>query len=75
MRHQDCVPSVVIYNTLIHAFCKKGKWDAGKGVMMKMMRSGCEPSEVTYHTLISGFCRLGELREALELLESGYFLM
>ena len=63
--------SVVIYNTLIHALCKRGSLSVCKKVMGDMVENDCEPNEATFHTLTTTCCRLCEITEEIMFLEKG----
>ncbi|KAJ4770171.1 Pentatricopeptide repeat (PPR-like) superfamily protein [Rhynchospora pubera] len=65
-----CRPDLIIYCTLIDAFCKCGKTKTGLELARRMAEEGscCKPNVVTYNTLIHGFCREGEIAEARKVL-------
>ncbi|KAJ4745279.1 Fertility restorer-like protein [Rhynchospora pubera] len=65
-----CHPNVIIYTTLIDAFCKCGQTKTGLELSRRMAEEGscCKPNVVTYTTLIHGFCREAQIAEAMKLL-------
>ncbi|KAJ4818885.1 Pentatricopeptide repeat (PPR) superfamily protein [Rhynchospora pubera] len=64
-----CRPNVIIYTTLIDAFCKCGKTKTGLELSRRMAEDGscCKPNVATYNTLIRGFCREREIAEAMKM--------
>ncbi|KAG6642552.1 pentatricopeptide repeat-containing protein At2g17525, mitochondrial [Carya illinoinensis] len=70
MKSGGITPSTVIYNTLLHALCRKGKAGRARSLMNEME----EPNDVTFNILISGYCKEENLVQALVLLEKCFNL-
>ncbi|CAN1184971.1 Pentatricopeptide repeat-containing protein At2g17525, mitochondrial [Linum perenne] len=63
-------PNSVVYNTLLHALCKKGKVARARSLMNQIE----EPNDVTFNLLISAYCKEDDLVQALVLLEKCFSL-
>ncbi|PQQ00799.1 pentatricopeptide repeat-containing protein [Prunus yedoensis var. nudiflora] len=63
------VPSVFIYDCLIHRYCKEGCIREAFELLNEMIAHGYFPLALTFNSLISGFCEQGKVGSALKLLE------
>jgi pentatricopeptide repeat protein len=61
-------PDSVIYDTLIHGYCKHGKISLAIKVLRDMEKKGCNPSTRTYNLLIRGFEQKHKSDEILKLM-------
>ncbi|KAJ4809193.1 Pentatricopeptide repeat (PPR) superfamily protein [Rhynchospora pubera] len=66
-----CAPNLIIYNTLMDGYCRKGNIRMGLELFRLMSKEGScfKPNAVTFGTLIHGFCREGEIAVATEMFE------
>ncbi|KAG6537048.1 pentatricopeptide repeat-containing protein At1g20300, mitochondrial-like [Zingiber officinale] len=61
-------PDVVIYSSLVHAWCRAGKLDEAERVFAEMATSGISPNVYTYTAVIDAMCRAEQMPRANELL-------
>ncbi|XVF83809.1 hypothetical protein PTKIN_Ptkin16aG0522800 [Pterospermum kingtungense] len=69
MTGEGGIPSVLVYDCLIHVFCLKGYMREAVELMNEMVGCGYFPVTSTFNIVISGFCTHGKLGSALKLLE------
>lgn len=67
LKHQF-PPDVVIYSSLVHAWCRAGKLDEAERVFAEMVANGIPPNVYTYTAVIDAMCRAGQIPRANELL-------
>ncbi|KAL9241512.1 hypothetical protein vseg_015618 [Gypsophila vaccaria] len=65
MKLREMKPSIVVYNTLLHALCKNGKVGRARSLMNEIV----EPNDVTYNTMISAYCKESNVVQAQVMLE------
>ncbi|KAK9713414.1 hypothetical protein RND81_06G025800 [Saponaria officinalis] len=65
IKSRQLVPSIVVYNTLLHALCKNGKVGRARSLMNEIVN----PNDVTYNTMISAYCRELNVVQAQVMLE------
>ncbi|WOL18600.1 pentatricopeptide repeat-containing protein [Canna indica] len=61
-------PDVVIYSSLVHAWCRAGKLDEAERVFAEIAANGISPNVYTYTPVIDAMCRAGQIPRANELL-------
>jgi pentatricopeptide repeat protein len=61
-------PDVVLYTTLVHAWCRAGQLDEAERVFAEMKQSGIMPNVYTYTCVIDAMYRAGQVPRAQELL-------
>jgi pentatricopeptide repeat protein len=61
-------PDVVLYTTLVHAWCRAGQLDEAERVFAEMKQSGIMPNVYTYTCVIDAMYRAGQVPCAQELL-------
>ncbi|KAJ3692832.1 hypothetical protein LUZ60_011927 [Juncus effusus] len=62
------LPDVVLYSTLINAWCRAGQLDKAEKLFAEMGQTGLNPNVYTYTCVIDAMCRSGQLPRAQELL-------
>jgi len=70
MTSREIMPNTVIYNTLLHAFCRNGKNGRARSLMNEMK----EPNDETFIVLIYAYSKEENLVQALALLEKCFSL-
>ncbi|CAA0831082.1 Pentatricopeptide repeat-containing protein -mitochondrial [Striga hermonthica] len=55
---------VVVYTSLIHAWCRAGNIDEAERVFREMKKTGIEPTVYTYTAVIDALCRCGQITRA-----------
>ncbi|KAJ8764063.1 hypothetical protein K2173_004957 [Erythroxylum novogranatense] len=63
------IPSVLIYDRLIHVFCQKGNVREALELVNEMVGCGYFPTPSTVNAVITEFCRQGKEGSGLKLLE------
>jgi pentatricopeptide repeat protein len=63
------VPSVLVYDYLIHGFCQQGCVREAFELVNEMVHLGYFPLAPTFNALISGFCGQGKVSSALKLMD------
>ncbi|KAJ7953234.1 Pentatricopeptide repeat-containing protein [Quillaja saponaria] len=63
------VPSILVYDCLIHRFSQEGFLREAVELMNEMMSINCFPVPSTFNTVIKGFCRQGKVESALKFME------
>ncbi|KQJ91277.1 pentatricopeptide repeat-containing protein At1g20300, mitochondrial [Brachypodium distachyon] len=61
-------PDVVLYTTLVHAWCRSGCLDKAEQVFAEMQQAGIMPNVYTYTAVIDAMYRAGQVPRAQELL-------
>lgn len=61
-------PDVVLYTTLVHAWCRAGCLDKAERVFAEMQQAGIMPNVYTYTSVIDAMYRAGQVPRAQELL-------
>ncbi|KAM0884355.1 hypothetical protein ACQ4PT_031031 [Festuca glaucescens] len=61
-------PDVVLYTTLVHAWCRAGCLDKAERVFAEMQQAGIMPNVYTYTAVIDAMYRAGQVPRAQELL-------
>ncbi|KAI4989406.1 hypothetical protein ZWY2020_036723 [Hordeum vulgare] len=61
-------PDVVLYTTLVHAWCRAGCLDKAEQVFAEMQQAGIMPNVYTYTSVIDAMYRAGQVPRAQELL-------
>ncbi|KAL6846675.1 hypothetical protein ACP4OV_024123 [Aristida adscensionis] len=61
-------PDVVLYTTLVHAWCRAGQLSEAERVFAEMQQSGITPNVYTYTAVIDAMYRAGQVPRAQELL-------
>ncbi|XP_052166778.1 pentatricopeptide repeat-containing protein At1g20300, mitochondrial-like [Oryza glaberrima] len=61
-------PDVVLYTTLVHAWCRSGRLDEAERVFAEMQQAGVTPNVYTYTAVIDAMYRAGQVPRAQELL-------
>ncbi|KAL6655137.1 hypothetical protein ACP70R_005963 [Stipagrostis hirtigluma subsp. patula] len=61
-------PDVVLYTTLVHAWCRAGQLNEAERVFAEMQQSGIMPNVYTYTAVIDAMYRAGQVPRAQELL-------
>jgi pentatricopeptide repeat protein len=61
-------PDVVLYMTLVHAWCCAGQLDKAERVFAEMKQSGTMPNVYTYTCVIDAMYRAGQVPRVQELL-------
>uniref|UniRef100_A0ACD5YD38 Uncharacterized protein n=1 Tax=Avena sativa TaxID=4498 RepID=A0ACD5YD38_AVESA len=61
-------PDVVLYTTLVHAWCRAGCLEKAERVFAEMQQSGIMPNVYTYTSVIDAMYRAGQVLRAQELL-------
>lgn len=65
---RGCVsPNVVSYNCLTNGYCKVGKMDCAKEILVEMVMMEVVPNVRTYATMVDGYSRHGYLEEAFRM--------
>ncbi|KAJ3672817.1 hypothetical protein LUZ60_006191 [Juncus effusus] len=62
-------PDLRCFTSLLYGWCKLGKLDEAKFVLVQMRKSGFEPDLVVYNTLLGGFCSAGKMEDGILLLK------
>ncbi|PWA57353.1 pentatricopeptide repeat (PPR) superfamily protein [Artemisia annua] len=52
---------------MVSAFCKKGKVEEGRKLIVDRWGEGCVPNVVFYNILIDGYCKKGDVKKAFLL--------
>lgn len=68
MQNPGLTPDVVMYNIMIHGFCKEGQIQKANGLLLDMEEKGLEPNVVIFDTLMRGLIRNDEPSKVNELL-------
>ncbi|KAB1200371.1 hypothetical protein CJ030_MR0G007496 [Morella rubra] len=63
------IPSVLVYDYLIHGFCQEGCVREAFELVNEMVGLGYFPLAPTFNALISAFCRQGKVIHALKLID------
>ncbi|CAL9022196.1 unnamed protein product [Prunus brigantina] len=63
MERNGCLPNVVIYNTLIDAYCKLNKIDQAFELLRLMALKGLELNLISYNVVLNGLRREGRMNE------------
>ncbi|XP_057448909.1 pentatricopeptide repeat-containing protein At2g17525, mitochondrial [Lotus japonicus] len=63
------IPSILVYNCLVHGFCKEHSVREAIELMNEMIVNNCFPVPATFNAIITGFCRQGKVESALKFLE------
>lgn len=63
------IPSILVYNCLVHGFSQQGSVREAVELMNEMIGNNCFPISSTFNAVISGFCRQGKVESALKLVE------
>nr|GEY43335.1 hypothetical protein [Tanacetum cinerariifolium] len=58
-------PSNILFNVMIHGFCRKGEVRIGESLLYLMSKFECEPDVITYNILINAYCIRGQTLDAL----------
>jgi pentatricopeptide repeat protein len=70
------LPNSFTYNCFLNYMATEGELEKAK-VLHAAMLKGCLANTVTFNTLIKGFCKVGQIQEAIDLMqkitESGFF--
>jgi len=69
MTAQRCEPSIVTYNSVMHALGRAGRVDEACNVFKQMITKGVRPDSVSYNILIDCLGKAGQLDRAFELFE------
>lgn len=60
-------PTVITFNTMIHAYTKSGNLGRAIELFARMLKDGVKPTQTTYNSMIHAYSTKGELDEAIEL--------
>ncbi|XP_068658103.1 pentatricopeptide repeat-containing protein At3g18020 [Aristolochia californica] len=63
------VPSITVYNRLIHQFGSISEPNKARQLFMHLQNRGVSPNAVTYTSLIGGLCECGDLDSACRLFD------
>ncbi|XP_072967411.1 uncharacterized protein [Typha angustifolia] len=66
---ENWVPSVRVYNVLIHGWFRARRIRKAERLWAEMQNNGVRPTVVTYGTLIEGLCRMRRPDQAVALLD------
>ncbi|CAJ1930684.1 unnamed protein product [Sphenostylis stenocarpa] len=69
MIEEGGVPSILVYNCLVHGFSQQGSVREAVELMNEMIANDCFPIPSTFNAVITGFCREGKVENALKLVE------
>ncbi|KAJ6827181.1 pentatricopeptide repeat-containing protein, mitochondrial [Iris pallida] len=61
-------PTLKNFTSLLYGWCRAGKLDEAKYVLVQIKDAGFDPDVVVYNILLSGFCSAGKIEDAHELL-------
>ncbi|XP_072972166.1 putative pentatricopeptide repeat-containing protein At5g65820 [Typha angustifolia] len=61
-------PTLRHFTSLLYGWCRLGKLDEAKFVLVQMRKAGFEPDVVVYNTLLAGFAAAGKMEDGYELL-------
>ncbi|KAJ3685657.1 hypothetical protein LUZ61_014821 [Rhynchospora tenuis] len=62
-------PDLRCFNSLLYGWCKLGKLEEAKYVLVQIRKCGFEPDIVVYNTLLGGFAAAGKMEDAYELMK------
>ncbi|KAK7307427.1 hypothetical protein VNO77_40479 [Canavalia gladiata] len=63
------IPSILVYNSLVHEFSQEGSVREAVELMNEMIANNCFPIPSTFNAIIAAFCRQGKVESALKLVE------
>ncbi|KAJ1403842.1 Tetratricopeptide-like helical domain superfamily [Sesbania bispinosa] len=63
------IPSILVYNSLVHGFSQEGSVREAVELMNEMIANNCFPIPTTFNAIITGFCRQGKVESALKFME------
>ncbi|KAJ0082938.1 hypothetical protein Patl1_09697 [Pistacia atlantica] len=66
---EGVIANTVTYNTLIHAFLRRGAIQEALKLANDMLFRGCPLDEITYNGLIKALCKAGAIDKGLALFE------
>ncbi|XP_047158423.1 pentatricopeptide repeat-containing protein At2g17525, mitochondrial [Vigna umbellata] len=69
MTDEGGIPSILVYNCLVHGFSKQGSVREAVELMNEMIANNCFPMPSTFNAVITEFCRQGKVENALKLVE------
>ncbi|CAN0896996.1 Pentatricopeptide repeat-containing protein At1g09900 [Linum grandiflorum] len=70
LHRRNCKPDVYMYNTLINALFRKGRFEQGMKLLDEMRSQGCKGDAFTCSTVVNAMCRRWRLDEAFKLVTS-----
>eukprot|EP01018_Ginkgo_biloba_P023480 Gb_10306 [translate_table: standard] len=68
MARIKCVPSILIYNSLIHELCNSERLDESYKLLDEMKNRGIHPTQYTYNSILGLLCKTEKVSEALDLM-------
>ncbi|QCD91214.1 pentatricopeptide repeat-containing protein At2g17525, mitochondrial [Vigna unguiculata] len=69
MTDEGGIPSILVYNCLVHGFSQQGSIREAVELMNEMIAHNCFPIPSTFNAVITEFCRQGKVENALKLVE------
>ncbi|XP_020677304.1 pentatricopeptide repeat-containing protein At3g49730 [Dendrobium catenatum] len=61
-------PNLRHFTSLLYGWCRAGKLDEAKFILVQMREAGFEPDIVVYNTLLAGFAAAGKMEDSYALL-------